>query len=106
VTFGECYCTPKQAPQYLEHLERVTKTFSAFDLILYQAGADLHVDHPLGGVLDSTQLRHRDRIVFEAAQCAGVPLAWDLAGGYQEPIEKVIAIHLATMQECVCVYAS
>ena len=78
---------------------------SEFDLILYQAGADVHVDDPLGGVLDSEQMRQRDRIVFEAAKRAGVPLAWDLAGGYQVPISKVIRLHMATMEECVRTYA-
>ena len=103
-TFGSWYCASAQADKYLEHLSRVIATFQDFDLILYQAGADLHMDDPLGGVLDSAQLRERDRRVFEGAQRAGVPLAWDLAGGYQEPLSKVLAIHLATMEECVRVY--
>jgi len=103
-TFGRWYSSSAQAPKYLEHLSRVIETFPEFDLVLYQAGADLHVDDPLGGVLDSPQMRERDRIVFEGAYRAGVPLAWDLAGGYQEPLSKVLAIHLATMQECVRVY--
>ena len=75
-----------------------------FDLILFQAGADVHVDDPLGGVLDNDQIRERDRIVFEAARSAGVPLAWDLAGGYQEAISSVVRIHRATMEECVRAY--
>jgi hypothetical protein len=33
-----------------------------------------------------------------------VPLAWDLAGGYQEPISSVVKIHRATMEECVKAY--
>jgi acetoin utilization deacetylase AcuC-like enzyme len=103
-TFGRWYSSSAQAANYLEHLNRVIDTFRDFDLVLYQAGADLHVDDPLGGVLDSAQMRERDRRVFEGAHRAGVPLAWDLAGGYQEPLSKVLAIHLATMQECVRVY--
>ena len=46
-------------------------------------------------------MRQRDRIVFEAAKSAGVPLAWNLAGGYQVPVWKVGALHVATMEECV-----
>jgi acetoin utilization deacetylase AcuC-like enzyme len=80
------------------------QTFKDFDLILYQAGADLHIDDPLGGVLDSDQMRQRDAIVFDAAKRAGVALAWNLAGGYQEPLSKVVEIHMATMQECTRVY--
>ena len=104
-TFGRSYRTKSQAAMYLEGLERTCGRFSGFDLVLYQAGADLHVDDPLGGVLDSAQMRQRDRIVFTAARAAGVPLAWNLAGGYQVPVSKVVGLHLATMEECVRVYA-
>ena len=104
-TFGRWYRTRSKAKLYLQQLERIVERFSEFDLILYQAGADVHVDDPLGGVLDSEQMRQRDRIVFEAAKRAGVPLAWDLAGGYQVPISKVIRLHMATMEECVRTYA-
>ena len=103
-TFGRWYRSAADAARYLEHLTEVTATFSQFDLILYQAGADLHVDDPLGGVLDSDQLRQRDAMVFSAASRAGVPLAWNLAGGYQDPISKVIEIHQVTMEECVRAY--
>ena len=103
-TFGRWYCTAPQAPKYLDHLARVVKTFPQYGLILYQAGADLHVDDPLGGILDSEQMRQRDRVVFEGAKAANVPIAWDLAGGYQDPISSVVRIHRATMEECVRAY--
>lgn len=71
-------------------------------LVLYQAGADPHVDDPYGGVLTSTQMSERDRVVFEAF--AGKALVWNLAGGYQvdsskafpERIEAVLALHRQT----------
>jgi acetoin utilization deacetylase AcuC-like enzyme len=103
-TFGRWYDRPEHAVRYLNRLHRVVRQFPSFDLILFQAGADVHVDDPLGGVLDSGQIRERDRIVFEAAKAARVPLAWDLAGGYQEPISSVVRIHRATMEECVKAY--
>ena len=31
----------------------------------------------------------------------GKPIAWNLAGGYQNPIEKVLELHLATVEECI-----
>ncbi len=105
-TFGRWYDNPSQASQYLDRLQLAVKQSPKFDLILYQAGADLHVDDPLGGVLDSDQMRERDGIVFEAARRAGVPLAWNLAGGYQEPISKVVRIHMTTMEECVRAYVT
>jgi len=95
---------------YLADIEQLAGQLAAFkpDLILYQAGADPHVDDPLGGVLTSAQLRRRDLRVFQIAKGLGVPLAWDLAGGYQRGgrtgIDPVIAIHMATFEEAVRVY--
>ncbi len=73
-------------------------------VLLYQAGADPHVDDPLGGWLTTEQLRERDRRVFEAARGAGVPVAWNLAGGYQTPLRNVLDIHDHTLIECAEVY--
>ena len=60
------------------------------DLILYQAGADVHKDDPLGGVLSTEQMACRDRMVFEGARACRLPLAWNLAGGYQRDEEGTI----------------
>lgn len=106
LTFGRWYATPTQGERYLEHLEREVRRFKEFDLVLYQAGADVHVDDPLGGVLTSEQMRRREEIVFRAALAAGVPLAWNLAGGYQRPLSKVIDLHVQTMRECARVYTA
>jgi acetoin utilization deacetylase AcuC-like enzyme len=105
-TFGRWYHSPRHASQYLSRLRVAAKRFPEFDLVLYQAGADLHVDDPLGGVLDNDQMRERDFVVFEAAQRSGVPIAWNLAGGYQDPVSKVVRIHVATMEECVRAYVT
>jgi acetoin utilization deacetylase AcuC-like enzyme len=101
VTFGRWFTTPAQAERYLEQLERETARFHDFDLVLYQAGADVHIDDPLGGVLTTEQMRVRDETVFRAARLTGVPLAWNLAGGYQQPLSKVIDLHVQTMRACV-----
>ena len=50
------------------------------DLVLYQAGADMHIEDPLGGLLDDAQMRQRDRTVFTKVRAA---VAWNLAGGYR-----------------------
>jgi hypothetical protein len=104
LSFGSWYGKLHDAPDYLERLRAKVETFRNFDQILYQAGADLHVDDPLGGVLNTDQMRERDHIVFDAAKDAGVPLVWNLAGGYQDPISKVVRIHLATMEKCARLY--
>ena len=49
--------------------------------MIYQAGADPHIDDPLGGILTTKQMSWRDRQVFE--QLGHKPLVWNLAGGYQ-----------------------
>lgn len=70
-------------------------------VILYQAGADSHVEDPLGGVFTTEMYRQRDRIVFEAAASANIPVAWNLAGGYQTPIKKVLNLHSITVEEAL-----
>lgn len=74
------------------------------ELVIYQAGADPHVDDPLGGVLTTQQMSARDRLVFE--RLGQRPLVWNLAGGYQsvsgddlteaQRIEPVLALHRET----------
>ena len=72
------------------------------DVVLYQAGADPHIDDPLGGILTTAQMLARDRSVFEGL--GHLPMVWNLAGGYQEvagetqaqQIEPVLALHRAT----------
>jgi len=76
------------------------------NLLLYQAGADPHVDDPLGGFLDDDQLAERDRTVFREARRLGIPVAWNLAGGYQDPLDNVLDIHDRTMRECADVYVA
>ncbi len=66
--------------------------------MLYQAGADPHLDDPLGGGLTSEQLARRDRIVFEGCRQTGVPVVVNLAGGYQQPVERVVELHVNTLR--------
>ena len=58
----------------------------------------------LGGWLTDEQLAMRDRIVFEHCASRQLPVAWNLAGGYQEPLRKVLDIHDRTLRECLRVY--
>lgn len=70
------------------------------DLIVYQAGADPHVDDPLStGILNTEQMLERDRMVFAYFHKSGTPLFFVLAGGYQTPIEeKLVPLHLNTFK--------
>ena len=78
-------------------------------VLLYQAGADVHVNDPLGpgptkGMTDD-DMRQRDRLIFTLCRDQKIPVAWNLAGGYQKDqrgdISKVLELHRATMEECV-----
>jgi hypothetical protein len=42
--------------------------------------------------------------VSEAAAELGIPVAWNLAGGYQSPPRKVLEIHDGTMRADAKVY--
>lgn len=94
------------------NLPTLIQSLSECDLILYQAGADAHIDDPLGGFLTTEQLRLRDAIVFYEVRRLGIPLVWNLAGGYQteilddggRSIRKILDIHLNTFKECAAAY--
>ena len=73
-------------------------------VLLLQAGADPHVEDPLGGVMTSEQMRRRDAIVFTRCRELGLPVAWNLAGGYQQPLRKVLDLHDATLRACAEVF--
>lgn len=98
----------EHARTFLEELPSIVRTMSGCDVVLFQAGADPHVHDPLGGWLTTEELRRRDAIVFETLSQMGVPVVWNLAGGYQrEPdgsIPRVLEIHDNTMLECARVF--
>jgi acetoin utilization deacetylase AcuC-like enzyme len=99
------YGVPSKAHAFLKNLSTIIKEkLSSCDIVLYQAGADCHVDDPLGGWLTTEQFIRRDQIVFEALSEINLPVAWNLAGGYQKPIQKVIKLHDITMQSCSSCY--
>ncbi|MEO8198635.1 MAG: histone deacetylase [Thermoanaerobaculia bacterium] len=102
VTAGRGYT--RHATSFLRNLPEIVDSFADCDVLLYQAGADPHIDDPLGGFLDDDQLAQRDAIVFSGASRMELPIAWNLAGGYQEPLSKVLDIHDRTMDACVAAY--
>lgn len=98
----------RSAGQMTAMIERHLPGFGSGEsggLVLYQAGADCHVDDPLGGFLSTSQMRERDRLVFSLAVEHRVPLVWNLAGGYQRDrqggIAPVLELHRQTMIECI-----
>lgn len=69
------------------------------DLIVYLAGADPYSQDQLGGLsLTIEGLERRDRLVFETARTARIPIAVTLAGGYARRVDDTIAIHANTIR--------
>ena len=100
------YQGAEEARPFLDQLPEVVASFAVCDLLIYQAGADPHIEDPLGGFMTTAELAERDRIVFSGAKSAGIPLVWNLAGGYQEPLSRVLDIHRNTLAACAAVYLS
>lgn len=92
----------------IEHLTAVLEPMFENEpgLIFYQAGADSHEEDPLGGVFSTNAYRERDRLVFSLAASRGIPIVWNLAGGYQTPLQKVLDLHSITLQEALAVERS
>ena len=59
------------------------------------------MDDPLGNWLATDLLKERDQIVFDDVLGRRIPVAWNLAGGYQRDahgsIQPVLDIHNHTM---------
>lgn len=107
-TAGEYSLNDPSPKRLLSHLVSITKSFKGCDLLIYQAGADQHIDDPLGGLLTTEQMAQRDRTVFWVCREYKIPLVWCLAGGYQTDeagtIQPVLDLHHQTMRQCVDIY--
>jgi acetoin utilization deacetylase AcuC-like enzyme len=105
-TYGLAPTTQENAASWLDVLPwLVREKVQGCDLVLYQAGADPHVEDPLGGGLTAEQLARRDRIVFEWCRETGVPVVVNLAGGYQKPVDRVVELHVNMLRALSAVYS-
>ena len=87
-------------PALLEMIERIGP-----DLILYQAGIDVHADDKLGRLaLSNAGIAARDTLVAETAARRGIPLASVMGGGYGDDAMAVAARHAATMRTLAAAY--
>ena len=102
-TAGADFTGAHQATLFFKQLPDRLRAMRDCDVILYQAGADPHIDDPLGGWLTTEELAERDRVVFRETHA--IPLAWNLAGGYQvEPdgsIPRILEIHENTARAAI-----
>ena len=73
-----------------DYLERVDEALALcdqvgpFDLVLYNAGMDVHQDCKIGGLagMDDFLILLREEMVFQWCRARGIPIAYTLAGGY------------------------
>lgn len=101
-TFGDLANIGDDFDLWLARLPSYLKSkFHDCDILLYQAGADPHINDPLGGYLTTKQMKLRDDIVFKFAAKHRKPIVWNLAGGYQDPISKVLSLHENTLRSCL-----
>lgn len=100
-TAGELHTGPGKAEEFRYWLSDSLRAMRWCDVILYQAGADQHIDDPLGGMLTDWQMSKRDLKVMRWIDQYEVPLVWNLAGGYQRDpdggISKVLDLHRMTL---------
>lgn len=96
------------ARNFMGWLALALKQSADADLLIYQAGADPHINDPLGGLLTTREMLKRDLAVFRAFK--GRPLVWNLAGGYQRDvagsIEPILQLHRNTALACTKMAAS
>lgn len=102
---GEHFHHPSDAARFLAELPDLVASFVGCDVLLYQAGADPHIDDPLGGWLSTEELFRRDYTVFQLCRRYCIPVAWNLAGGYQTPLRKVLDIHDNTLRAAKIVWS-
>lgn len=107
-TAGAKYSQPRDVDAFFDALPGVLDSMKDCDVVLYQAGADPHINDPLGGWLTTEELEQRDELVFSTFRRQGTPVAWNLAGGYQKEkdgsIPKVLEIHDNTLRACAAAF--
>lgn len=70
------------------------------DLILYQAGVDVHHADELGFLsLSDAGVRQRDAMVFDCARQHGLAIAAVPGGGYRRDWQALIPLHLSLFEE-------
>jgi len=80
----------RQVHAYLPDLLRQVQP----DLVLYDAGVDIHVNDRLGKLaLTNTGLYERDRGVLATCVAAGYPVACVIGGGYGDPMAELVYRH-------------
>jgi acetoin utilization deacetylase AcuC-like enzyme len=106
-------CTLDVIDDATEYLPRLATRLAAVagrpDLVLYNAGVDLHERSGIGALRGVTTdlLAKREAVVFDWARALGTPVAFVLAGGYISPgrhgltREALVDLHRQTIAAAV-----
>lgn len=82
-TLGREYLTKDRVKEWIFNFpELVNKFLSDVDVVLFQAGADPHINDPLGGLFTTEDLAELHNLFFIEAVEKKIGVAWNLAGGY------------------------
>ena len=74
-----------------------------WDLVIYQAGADSHIDDPYySGYLTDSGWDTRDNLIFDYCRRMEIPIVFNLAGGYNGV--KTISLHNRTVSTARKIY--
>ena len=97
-SFGYCREATSNTKQWIkEILASKCYEFEGYDLVIYNAGVDSHINDSLGGYLTTKQMKKRDEVVFNVMKALDIPVAVSLAGGYQRDskgtIRPVLDLH-------------
>ncbi|NAX23324.1 histone deacetylase family protein [Vibrio sp. V39_P1S14PM300] len=69
------------------------------DLIIYDAGVDIHQDDELGYFQVSTQaIAQRDAFMFALARTKGIPMACVVGGGYRSCHADLVPVHMQLIE--------
>lgn len=90
---------------FLDHFYSVVETVVNLhqpDLILYDAGVDIHCDDELGYFNVSTNgLYLRDLFMMNIAQERGIPLACVVGGGYRSEHQDLVSMHVQLLHAAI-----
>ncbi|HHP0460549.1 TPA: histone deacetylase family protein [Vibrio harveyi] len=75
------------------------------DMVIYDAGVDIHTDDELGYFDVSTQgIYERDRFIMQLMKDKGVPVAAVVGGGYRSNHSDLVPIHMQLINAAESVY--
>ncbi|MDP5186635.1 MAG: histone deacetylase [Alishewanella sp.] len=96
-----------------EYLETVQQSLDSLltwyrpELVLYDAGVDVHKNDDLGLLSISTAtIAQRDQLVFESCRAKQIPVAAVIGGGYQRDLAALTAVHLQLFKAAFNVFGS